>query len=117
MFLLRIFIASLALAASLHAGDRGPVDSSVPTTASQAREKALANKTDSTPENDGVGRPNAAVKSHPASPETPSAVVDTGSSDTMDFPQESSSHNPWLYIIVGFLLVTGFLLYVDPRIF
>jgi hypothetical protein len=25
--------------------------------------------------------------------------------------------NPWLYIIIGMLLVTGILLYVDPRIF
>jgi hypothetical protein len=27
------------------------------------------------------------------------------------------THNPWLYIIIGFLLVTGILLYIDPRIF
>jgi quinoprotein glucose dehydrogenase len=35
----------------------------------------------------------------------------------VEIAHESSGRNPWLYIIIGFLLVTGALLYIDPRIF
>lgn len=118
MFLLRIFIASLALGASLRAGDHALADTSAPPAASGPWETALAKQTDASPKkNETVTRPEAPSKAHPTNPGTSSAGADAGAPDTLDFPQESSSRNPWLYIIVGFLLVTGFLLYVDPRIF
>jgi len=117
MFLLRILIASLAITASLQAGDHGFADSSTLATTSNSQEKTLANKSESTPENDVVSSSNDPGKAHSSKSVTPSTAADGGSSIAADFPQESTSRNPWLYIIIGFLLVTGALLYVDPRIF
>ena len=118
MLLLRILLVLLALAASLQAGDPGLADSSSLTAAPDAQETTLANKSDSTPEKDAVNRPpNNPDAARPTSTQAPSTATDTGASGAMDFPQEPSSSNPWLYIIIGFLLITGVLLYVDPRIF
>lgn len=54
--------------------------------------------------------PSAPVKAkEPASsPATPGAA---------GFQESASTRNPWLYIIIGFLLVTGVMLYADPKLF
>ena len=45
----------------------------------------------------------------PAAPDPPAGGVGN--------PALQVTGNPWLFIVIGLLLVTGILLYVDPRIF
>ena len=65
-----------------------------------------------------------ATDASPASSITPSAPVrakepasSPATSGAAGFQESASTRNPWLYIIIGFLLVTGVMLYVDPKLF
>ncbi|MEI6178141.1 MAG: hypothetical protein WCS43_14705 [Verrucomicrobiota bacterium] len=112
--MLRILLVLLGLAASLQAGERGLVDFSVSPAATTPKDTTFAIGMDSAAKQRDARSLNAPSRLQSTNP---SSVTDSGSSIAADVPHESSSRNPWLYIIIGFLLVTGILLYVDPRIF
>lgn len=59
----------------------------------------------------GGGRAPAAGESREVVPASAESTVP----DTAEFAHTQG--NPWLFIVIGLLLVTGILLYVDPRIF
>lgn len=52
-----------------------------------------------------------------SAPPVPASQTDSTDDDHPAYHSAESSTNPWLYIVIGMLVVTGVLLYVDPRIF
>jgi quinoprotein glucose dehydrogenase len=48
---------------------------------------------------------------------TPVKAAPPASTGYVDIHTPQVTRNPWLYIVIGLLVVTGILLYVDPRIF
>lgn len=110
----RILLALLALATSLLADDRGNVASSA---------QPASKETPLTIETNSATKETAAIPLNErdplplTQPATSTSTADADFSGAADFSHESTSSNPWLYIMIGFLLVTGVLLYIDPRIF